>query len=91
LSTTVVVPVTQDPGTDMYWHPWLVLSVKEDDAKKKIEAALRRVAVNSIEDDESENGIDEIELRAALSSELRGEHLQLTELRVVDLAFLGND
>lgn len=91
MSTTVVAPITHDPGTDMYWHPWAVVSVREDDAKKRLEAALCRIPVDSIRDVEQENGVDEIEFRAALSSELKAEGLQLTELRIVGLAFIGDD
>lgn len=90
MSTSMVVQLTGEPEEDdgPLYEDFLVVTVRENEREAELRQALRRVSQSSLFTDDEE--LDEIEMRAAISSELKAEGLQLTGLQVVQYAFLGD-
>jgi hypothetical protein len=65
-------------------YDFVVITVKENDSEEEMKRALSRVDRSSLFDEDGD--LDEIEMRAAISSELKREDLNLAGLQVAALA-----
>lgn len=85
-NTVKVIPLAEEPGTDMYWHQWAVLTVygvfPED---KKTQAKIEKL-VDSVPLEDEEDGVDEyFELLKAKFEDAGHE----VKLELASLAFPG--
>lgn len=59
--TIKVIPLTEEPGTDMYWHPWAVLTIYGTDPEdRKLQDKLEKL-VDAVPLEEPDLGEDEDE------------------------------
>jgi hypothetical protein len=92
MSTTLVTQLSGEGGIDMTYQRFLVVTVREDGAEKALKNALGSVSQDSLWDTSNEEGepiLDEVEMRASISSELRARALQLVGLQVCGFGWLG--
>jgi hypothetical protein len=87
MGTSIVTQITGEPGIDMSYARFAVITVKEDGAHNVLGKALAHVSMASLQD--GLQGIDEIEMRASISSELKAAGLQMTGLQVCGFTWLG--